>query len=326
MYENPEQAKSDRKLVILAEKIHPQPHKWLSERVNLVECSQDNNNNEQFDRYLQEAHGLVVRTYTIVDQTLLEKSPNLKVVGRAGVGVDNIDLEACRKHGVTVVNTPNANTQAVIEFVMGNILDAVHPRKFIHNAYNLENWQNIRHKHVIKAQLNEITLGIYGLGRIGKRLAEVAAPFGSRIIYHDLLDIPQQLSHRAQPVDVDTLIAESDVLTIHVDGRPANTNLINTETFAKMKPDVRFINTSRGFVVNILDLARFLKANPQAQAWIDVHAPEPFSDEYPLLGLPNVHISPHLAGKTEAAVKNMSDVVYDIWAVLSGTKPKYAIL
>jgi len=312
-----------RLTVIQTEHLDAQAAAWLGERANLVVCRHDD---PQLDALLGKADGLIIRTYTQVNAALLDRAPRLKVVARAGVGVDNIDLAACAKRGVIVVNAPDANTEAVVEYVFASMFDALRPREWLTEAVDAKKWRQLRDALEAPRQLDELTLGILGLGRIGKRIAAVGAALGMKVIYNDLLNIPATLRHGARPVDRITLLRESDVLTIHVDGRPGNHGLISTGELTLMRDDVTIINSSRGFVIDPAALAAFLKGHAKAQARLDVHDPEPFGSDYPLLGLPNAHLSPHIAGRTHSAMARMSDVVHDVWAVLRGERSRYPVV
>ncbi len=307
-------------LVIQTEHLDAECAAWLSERCELVRCAPDGHG---FGDLLVRAEGLVVRTYTRVDAAMLERAPKLRVVGRAGVGLDNIDLRACREKGVAVVHTPDANSRAVVEFVLAAMLDALRPRLFLDGALKPEAWKSLRGDLTAKRQLEGLTLGVYGLGRIGKGLAHVGEALHMRVLYHDLLDIPPEQRHGAEPVDRDTLLREAEVLTIHVDERPSNRGLVNAEALSRCRDDVLIINAARGFIVDAGALAAFLEDHPRASAIIDVHEPEPFGDDYPLLGLPNAHLSPHIAAATAHAQRNMSWVVRDVARVLKGEAPKH---
>ncbi len=312
-----------RPTVIQTEHLDAQAAAWLGERANLVVCPHDD---PHLEALLGTADGLIVRTYTRVSAALLDLAPRLKVVARAGVGVDNIDLAACAARGVIVVNAPDANTEAVVEYVFASMFDAMRPREWLTEAVDARRWREWRDRLEAPRQLDELTLGILGLGRIGKRIAAVGAALGMAVLYHDLLDIPATRRHGARPVDRTTLLRGSDVLTIHVDGRPGNRGLISTGELALMRDDVTIINSSRGFVIDPAALAVFLKGHAMAQARLDVHEPEPFGPEYPLLGLPNAHLSPHIAGRTRSAMKRMSDVVHDVWRVLGGGVALYPVV
>jgi phosphoglycerate dehydrogenase-like enzyme len=311
-----------RPLVIQTEDLDPEPAAWLAERCEFVVCPF--NEEARFGELLPRAEGLVVRTYTQVNRDLLSRAPNLKVVGRAGVALENIDVAACRERGIKVVHTPGANTRAVVELVTAFLVDALRPRLYLDVPVAPDRWHQIRREVIGKRELNELTLGILGFGRIGSAVARLGAALDMRVLYRDIIEIPSSRRSGAEPVSFDRLLAEADVLTVHVDYRPENRHLINAAACGRLKSDVLFLNTSRGFVVDPAALAGFLRANPGARAMIDVHDPsEPIKPDYPLLGLSNAKLTPHLASGTEKAKRNMSWVVRDVWRVLSGEKPEF---
>ncbi len=309
---------NDRPLVIQTEDLDPEAAAWLSGRCRLVRCTTDD---PEANELLPNARGLVVRTYTTVDAALLDRCPRLEVVGRAGVGLDNIDLDACRARGIRVVHTPGANTGAVVEFVLAVLLDALRPRVFLDRPpASLDAWQDIRRELVAPRQLSGMTLGVIGLGRIGSRVARVATSLGMRVVWCDLEDKPGFDNRLTLPL----LCAQADVISVHVDGRPENYHLISADAFGRMKSDMVFINTSRGFVVDPVACAEFMINHPGACAMLDVTDPEPFTETSPLVDISNVHLSPHIAGATAAAKKAMSWVVRDVWRVLQGDEPEHA--
>lgn len=312
-------AATERPLVLITEELSPAAEAWLGERAEVRTVRPDD---RAFNDLLARASALVIRTYTSVDAALLTSAPRLKVIGRAGVGTDNIDLAACRERGVRIVNSPDANTRAVVEFVLATLLDVFRPRLFLIKALDSAAWRALRRDLIAPRELAGLTMGILGLGRIGSQVARAAAALDVRILYHDIRDIPASSRHGATPVALHDLLAESDILTIHVDGRPSNRAIINAETFARMKPDVVLVNTSRGFVIDNFALADFLIAHADARALIDVHEPEPFGPDYPLLDIDNVHLTPHIASATAQAKENMSWVVRDVWKVLQGEEPE----
>lgn len=308
--------------IIQTEDLDPRAVSWLAERAELTQIPADVL--KISDERIARADGLVVRTYTKVDEALLAKMPKLKVVGRAGVGVDNIDVEACRRRGIAVVNTPDANGDAVAELVFALIFDVIRPRVLVEEAMPLERWNQTRRELVAARQLNELTIGICGLGKIGKRIARIGRAFGARMIYHDVVEIAEAQRQGATPVSREQLLSESDIITVHVDNRAGNQHLFNAAAFAKMKHGVIFVNTSRGFVVDEPALAKFLHDCPAAHAVLDVHDPEPPKASSPLLPLANASLTPHIAAATEHAHQNMSWVVKDVWRVLTGEKPENA--
>lgn len=310
-----------RPLVLQTEALDAEARAWLAERTDLRQAPfQDLG---ALEALLPEARALVVRTYTRVDAALLAQAPHLKVVGRAGVGLDNIDVAACRARGVEVVYTPDANGSAVVELVFAVLLDALRPKLFLEAPLDPAAWAATRKRLTAPRQLEGLTVGILGLGRVGSRIARVAGAFGARTLYTDLKDIPDGLRHGARPVPTSELFASSDVLTVHVDGRASNRGLIDARALAAMKPEVLFINASRGMVVDHAALAAFLRGRPAASAILDVHEPEPIAPDNPLLGLPNAKLMPHIGAATAAAHANMSWVVTDVWRVLCGEAPNF---
>jgi phosphoglycerate dehydrogenase-like enzyme len=309
-----------RGLVVVTEHLAEEASDWLAKRFEVVHAPVTD---ARFAEVASEVEALVVRTYTKVDAALLAGLPKLKVVGRAGVGIDNIDVAACRARGVQVVSTPDANTQAVVEYVLCLLCDTLRPRLLLDAPVSKPEWDEIRQEVVGLWQMDELVLGILGLGRIGRRVAEVARAIGFTVIYHDLAEIPESARHGAESVTLSRLFAESDVLTIHIDGRPSNRRFVSAELLAQMRPDAILLNTARGCVLDTDALAAWLRENPAGLAYLDVHDPEPFTDESPLLGLPNAHLAPHLASRTMTAMDNMSWVVRDVEAVLAGRAPRF---
>lgn len=301
-------------LVIQTEQLDEQAAMWLGERCRVVRAPSDS---EEFAKLLPQADALLIRTYTNVDEAMLARAPKLRVVARAGVGLDNVDQAACARRGVAVVSTPGANTRAVVELVTAFMLDAVRPREYLKAAMELKPWSELRKRQIAPRQLEGMTLGIVGFGRVGSAVARVGAAMDMRVMYNDLIEIPSERRSGAAPGSFADVCARADVLTIHVDGRAENRHLVG-DVLASVKRNVILINTSRGFVVETVKLAAFLRANPGARAFIDVHDPEPFGAGYPLLGLPNAHLTAHIGAATAQAHANMSWVVRDLWGALKG--------
>lgn len=309
-------------IVLVTEGSDAKPLDWLRQRANVIECATDD---PAFEGHLGQAQGMVVRTYTRVNPALLAKAPNLKVVGRGGVGLENIDVPACRSRGVEVVYTPDANTLAVGDYVIGYALQLLRPWAFFRDSvYDPKEFKRIRNT-VRGRQLDELTIGILGMGRVGKRVGHLAANgFGMRVLYNDLLDIPTStLPFPAIAVDKPTLYREADILSLHVTMLPGNENLISRNELAMMKPSAILINTSRGEVLDAAALREALVNQRLAGAALDVFWPEPPEPDFPLLGLDNVLLTPHLAARTYTAIENMSWVVRDVVEVLAGRPPKF---
>jgi phosphoglycerate dehydrogenase-like enzyme len=312
----------EKPIVLVTEGSDAKPLAWLKEQARVCETAYDD---PSIDKHLALAEGMVVRTYTKVNEALLAKAPKLRVVGRGGVGLENIDVKACRARGVEVVYTPDANTIAVGDFVFGYALQLLRPWNFFKDAvYEAKEFKRIRNT-VRGRQLNELTIGILGMGRVGRRVGQIAAQgFGMKVIYNDILDIKAaSLPFAAESVDKPKLYREADILSLHVTMIPGNENLVGREQLAMMKPTAILINTSRGEVLDAQALRDAIKSNQIAGAAIDVFHPEPPLADFPLLGLDNVLLTPHLAARTYTALENMSWVVRDIVEVLNGGKPKY---
>lgn len=306
--------------VLVAGALADAPAAWLQAHARVHVAA---GGDPRFRSLLEQAEGLVVHTDTMVDPSLLQHAPRLRVVGRAGVGLDTVDVAACRARGVQVVYAPGSNTQAVVEYVLGLLLEALRPRLRLERPVDAEQWRRARAAHVGRVQIDELTIGILGLGRIGGRLARVLAALGAALLYHDLRDIAPDDRAAAQPVSAEQLFERSDVVSVHVDGRGSNRGLIGERLLSRLPARAIFINTSRGFVVDNQALARFLRAHPAALALLDVHEPEPFDAAYPLLGLPNAWLLPHLAGRTRTGIEQMAWVVRDVVAVLEGRPPRH---
>jgi phosphoglycerate dehydrogenase-like enzyme len=310
-----------RPVVLVTEGSDAKPLEWLRGQVHVVEIG---TGDPGFDQALARTDGMVVRTYSRVNEAMLAKAPRLKVVGRGGVGLENIDVAACRRRGVEVVYTPDANTWAVGDFVFGYVLQLLRPWAFFRDAvYEPKEFKRIRDT-VRGRQLNELTLGILGMGRVGRRVGHIATRgFGMRVIYNDLLEVASQLDVPATAVDKPTLYREADVLSLHVTMLPGNENMVGREQLAMMKPSAILINTSRGEVLDAAALAEAIRGKRLAGAALDVFWPEPPLKDFPLLGLENVLLTPHLAARTYTAIENMSWVVRDVVEVIQGRRAKF---
>ena len=234
-------------IILITEPIAQEPKTWLSGHGTVVEMGTDH---PEFASTLANAEGLIVRTYTIVDQALLDQAPMLKVIARAGVGLDNIDLNACTARGIRVVNAPNA--MAVVEYMISMLLNTLRPIQSITDPQDLNNWHQLREDAITPRSIVGTSLGIIGLGYIGSRVARAASGLGVQVHHNDLRRIPEGQSQGSTHQALETLLSQSETISIHVDGRAENKNLINDQAFAFMRSDVVLINASRGFVVDPL--------------------------------------------------------------------------
>ncbi|HRX85482.1 MAG TPA: NAD(P)-dependent oxidoreductase, partial [Phycisphaerae bacterium] len=271
---------------------------------------------------LTDADALLVRTYTAVTDDLLAAAPKLKVIGRGGVGLDNIDVNAAHTRGITVVYTPAASTRSVAEHTWGLILavmrNLVGGDQAVRGGTFLETRSRLRFR-----ELGDLALGIVGMGRIGSNVGRIAAlGFGMRVAYTDIAPVGP-FDFAADAVSFEQLLAESDVLSLHVPLTPATRDMIRSETLAHVRPGAILINTARGSVVNAAALADALRSGRLAGAAIDVFDSEPPAGNHPLLNAPNLLLSPHVAGRSAVAVARMNDVVDDVVRVLAGEPAAY---
>jgi len=247
---------------------------------------------------LADADALVVRSAVQVDDALMEHAPKLRVVGRAGVGVDNIDADAATRRGIVVMNTPGANAVAVAELAIGLMLALARKLPAANNTMHAGKWEK---KSLQGSELRGKTLGILGLGRIGLEVAKRAKGFGLEIIGSDpFVSAAVARENGIKLVSNDELIAGSDYLTLHVGLTPQTIGFVNAKTLAAMKKGVRIINCARGELIDDAALVAALKSGQVAGAALDVFTVEPLKDS-PYFELDNVILTPHIAGSTGEA-------------------------
>ena len=301
--------------ILISEPLNETSVEYLTARADVIRCQADD-----APKHIAEAEGLVVRSYTQVNDALLALAPKLKVVGRAGVALENIDVHACRARGVEVVHTPEANTLAVVDYIIGVIVNM--NRRFWPMDHCLgHDGFHVARKATFGRFISGTTLGIVGLGRIGSRVGRAAEALGMRVLYNDILHI--KVDYQAEAVDKPTLYAQSDIITIHVPLDSSTIEMVNAESIASFKRGAQFINAARGQCVNYHALADAIKSGQVSAATIDCHHPEPPPADYPLFGLENVTLTPHIAARVPDAVQKMCDVVHDVLAVLDGKDPKF---
>jgi D-3-phosphoglycerate dehydrogenase len=242
--------------------------------------------------------GLVVRSATKVTEEALQGAKKLKVIGRAGVGTDNIDKEAATKRGIVVMNTPGGNTISACEHTFALLFALCRNIPKAHHSMEEGRWDR---KTFMGTELCGKTLGIIGIGRIGSAVAKRAQAFEMKIIAYDpLLSKLKAEALRVELVSLDELIERSDFITVHAPSNQSTVNIIRTEQFRRMKPTCRIINCARGGIVNEADLAQALRDHVIAGAALDVYESEPPANN-PFLGLDNVVMTPHLAASTDEA-------------------------
>lgn len=253
------------------------------------------------------ADGLIVRSATKVTAALLEKAPKLRVVGRAGVGVDNVDMNAATRRGVLVMNTPGGNAVSVAEHTFALMLALARSVPQFNTSIHAGRWEK---SSAMGRELRGKTLGIVGLGAVGTEVARRARAFEMRVLAHDPY-VSAAVARESQEVELAPLaevLAQSDYVSLHAGLSPATEKMINAEAIRGMKRGARLINCARGELVDEPALAEALRSGQIAGAGLDTFAVEPPVNS-PLIGLPNVVATPHIAGTTEEAQEEVGILI-----------------
>jgi len=279
---------------------------------------------EELVQIISEYDALMIRSGTRVTKEIIEAGRQLKIIGRAGVGVDNVDVPAATRQGIVVVNSPEGNTIAAAEHALAMMLALSRHIPDANSSVKKGEWKR---NSFIGAEVYKKNLGIVGLGKIGSHVANAARAMGMRLMAYDPFistERAEQLGCRL--VEMDLLLQEADYITLHMPKTPETTHLINAEALAKMKPTARIINCARGGIINEADLAEALKNGKIAGAALDVYETEPLLDS-PLKSLgKEVILTPHLgASTTEAQINVAIDVAEQIRDVLLGLPARSAV-
>ena len=246
---------------------------------------------------------MAVRSETKVTKALLEAAPDMKIVGRAGVGVDNIDIEAATQNGVIVMNTPGGNTIATCELTFSMMMALARNIPQAHGSMANGEWNR---KAFNGVELYGKTLGVLGMGRIGGEVARRAVAFGMRVLAFDPYITPSRAKAlQVELVGLDDIYGASDFITVHMPLTDETRGMLNKETFTKMKPSVRLLNCARGGIVSELDLLEALQAGQIGGAALDVYETEPLAADSPLRNCPNLILTPHLGASTAEAQDNV---------------------
>ncbi len=266
---------------------------------------------------------LIVRSETKVTRRVIEAGKRLQVVGRAGTGVDNIDLEAATERGVVVVNAPLGNTVSAAEHTIALMFGLARQLPEAYNSLRAGRWERQR---FVGTELRGKTLGLIGLGQVGGEVARRARGLEMRVIAHDPYVSPDRAqSIGVELVSLDELLAQADVISLHTRLTPSTRDYLGAEQLAKVKQGVRIINTARGELIDENALIKALDDGRVAGAAIDVFREEP-PGESPLLTHERVLVTPHLGASTEEAQERAAlDVAQEVLAVLRGEPPRYAV-
>jgi len=243
--------------------------------------------------------GIVVRSQTTIDADIIAAASRLQVVARAGVGLDNVDVEAATKSGVIVCNAPQSNIISAAEHTVALLLSLARNIPQAHAALTEGRWERSRWTGT---ELHDKTLGVLGLGRIGTLVAQRCHAFGMRLVAYDPFVAPERAARLGVELvaDVDEVLEGADIVTIHLPKNPDTVGLIDAARLARMKPTARVINVARGGIVVEEDLAEAVRSGVIAGAAVDVFTTEP-ATESPLFGIENLIVTPHLGASTEEA-------------------------
>lgn len=295
--------------VLLLEKIHQDAVKAFETEGFSVESIQGALGEEELCKKIKDVSILGIRSKTKVTKKVLDSANKLLVVGAFCIGTNQIDLEAAARVGVAVFNAPYSNTRSVVELAIGNMLSLI--RRTFEKSEKLHKgeWDKSADGCF---EIRSKKLGIIGYGNIGSQLSVVAEALGMEVYFYDTIE-KLSLGNAQKCNSMTELLKKSDIISIHVDGRKENTNLIGSKEFAQMKPGVLFINSARGHVVDVQALANAVKSKHVGGAAVDVFPYEPKTNdeqfETPLQGLSNVILTPHIGGSTLEAQINIAHFV-----------------
>ncbi|MBK1876294.1 phosphoglycerate dehydrogenase [Pelagicoccus mobilis] len=283
---------------------------------------------EDYSKFLELAKGssaIIVRSDSKVTREVIETAaPELKAIGRAGVGVDNIDAEAATDYGVVVMNTPGGNTIATAELTFTHMLCGARPVPQGAQSMREGRWDR---KILGGSELFKKTLGVCGMGRIGAEVAKRAKAFGMEILAYDpYLSANKAEALGVEAVELEELFANSDYITVHMPLTDATRGMINAESIATMKDGVRLFNCARGGIINEEDLLAALESGKVAAAGLDVYASEPLAEDHPFRSAKNLNLTPHLGASTEEAQESVGlEIAESVTSVIRGGGIRNAI-
>ena len=289
--------------VIVSDPISKDGIKILTDNNIEVIYATDEKIDEKF-KHIPSADGWIIRSGTTLDSKIINNAANLSVIGRAGVGVDNIDISAATRLGIVVMNTPDANTISAAEHTMALILALSRNVSYGHEGISKGEWN--RHK-LIGSELCDKTLGIVGLGKIGREVLQRSQAFNMKILGYDpFLAEDFFREDELRICDLDYLIENSDYITLHIPLTKDTKDLFDYNNLIKMKKGARIINVARGGIINEDDLSKALTENKIAGAALDVFESEPLPVDSPLISAPNIILTPHLGASTREAKEGVS--------------------
>ncbi len=308
--------------IMVTDELNDEGLEILARVAEVKECS--GISSDELIKEIGDYDALIVRGRTLVNAEVFSAANNLKVVGRAGVGVDNIDLAAANQKNITVVNSPSATTRAVAEHALALLFSLARSISAADGAMKSGLWKK---KQFIGIEIKDKVLGVIGMGQIGSLFAQMANSLGMQIIGYDPYITNEEVKRRgAKPVEIQELFSQSDFITIHVPLSPETRGMINGESFGTMKRGVRLICTARGGIVDETALLAALESGQVAGAALDVFAKEP-PGMSALVSHPKVIATPHIGAQTvEAQSRAAVDIAEEVLAALEGKPLRWRIV
>jgi len=303
--------------VLVADKISPKGVAYLRQQPGLEVVEAYGSSPERILELVKDVQAIAVRSETKITAAVFAAAPLLKVVGRAGVGVDNVDVEAATERGVIVMNTPSGNTIATAELTFTHILCGARPVPQAAASMKAGQWDR---KSFSGIELFRKTLGVVGLGRIGGEVAKRAQAFGMRVLAYDPYLAPSRAkAMQVEGVTLDELLKQSDYITVHMPLTDDTKYMIDEAAFEKCRKGVRIFNCARGGIIKETALIAALKSGKVAAAGLDVYEDEPLAKDSELRQLPNVSLTPHLGASTAEAQESVGiEIAEQIADVLNG--------
>ena len=308
--------------ILIADGLHKNGKALLAAAAEVVD--QPGISPDELPREIGVYEALIVRSRTKVTAAVLDAAGRLKVIGRAGVGVDNIDLAAASRRGVIVVNAPQSTTLAVAEQTMALMLALARQVPHADAAMKTGQWLK---KELLGVELSGKVLGIIGVGNIGAKVAQLAAAFGMSVLGYDPL-LPQEVIHQrgAEAMSLQELYARSDMISLHLPLTPEMRGMLSGQSFGQMKRGVRLVCTARGGIIDETALLGALESGQVAGAALDVFAKEP-PGLTALVAHPNVIATPHISAQTvEAQVRAAEDIACEVLSALRGESLRWKVV
>ena len=312
-----------RPKILMYEQMHAKGTELLKEKCDLIYA--ESYEEEKLIAQVKDVDGIVIRANGTVSRAIIEASSKLKVIGRHGVGLEAVDLDAAKEHGVKVVYTPIGNMESVAEHFVAFALMLAKKIRLADIALRDNYWQ--ARYELIGTELRDKTLGVMGFGRIGQQTARICHNgFNMKVIYYDVVDYPDTEEElKATRVPKETLFSEADFISINLPLLPATKQMINAELLNQMRPTAFIVNMARGPVWKEDDVVKALEEKRLAGVGSDVYESEPPPEDHPLFKMDTFVGTPHMSAHTEESMIRMSMVAKDVIAVLEGGEPEFPV-